>query len=347
MSFLTPVTGLIGGSLIGVGAGTLLLFNGDIMGYSGIFSSTLLHPVKTFEESPWKLTFLASFTWAATVYMNYIDPSCLDTTGGTTTPGPSKLGFALGGFLVGLGTKLGNGCTSGHGICGLARYSKRSLVNVLSFMTTGILTTICMSSMGDENPFRTTEANPIYSQAGMLFTVLTIIAALPNLSDQKTLGASLSGAISCIGLAISGMISYSKIQNFLNISALWKKSTTYDPTLMCVMGSGVITSWISYQFLDNYTCLKNKTKCMTEPLADEEFHVPTNTTIDWKLIVGGAIFGVGWSLSCFCPGPALFNVAVGSEGAMIFLFCFVDGAYIAQEIVSMANKKKENKSKAS
>lgn len=270
--------------------------------------------------------------------MKYVNPSCLTSS---ASGGPSKLAFALGGFLVGLGTKLGNGCTSGHGICGLARYSKRSLCNVLSFMTTGILTSVALSSLGDdENPFTTTSPNPIHSQAGMLFTVVSICAALPNLSDPKTLGASLSGAIGSLGLAISGMISSPKIHNFLDISALWKDPSTYDPTLMCVMGSGVVTSWMSYQCLAKYTFLSDKTKCLTKPLATDEFHVPTNTTIDWKLIAGGAIFGVGWAISCFCPGPALWNVAVGSEGAMLWLFCFVDGAYIAQGIVSMADKKK-------
>ena len=67
---------------------------------------------------------------------------------------------------------------------------------------------------------------------------------------------------------------------------------------------------------------------MTKPLKSDEFHVPTNTTIDWKLLLGGAVFGVGWAIGCFCPGPALFNIAVGSEGAMLYWFpCYIGGAY--------------------
>jgi len=329
----------------GAAASTLLLLNGDIMGYSGIISSVFLHPVKTFEQHPWKITFLASFSLATTVYMHYVDPNCL-MAGITSAHGPSKLAFALSGFLVGFGTKLGNGCTSGHGICGLARFSKRSFVNVMSFMTTGILTTCILSSMeaGDNNnPLRTTttDTNPIHAQYGMLFSAATILAALPNLKDTKTLGASLSGALGAFGLAISGMISFSKIQNFLNISALWNDASQYDPTLLCVMGSGVIASWISYQFLPNHSITKRPDTCMTKPVKCDEFQVPTNTTIDWKLIGGGAIFGVGWGIGCFCPGPALFNVAAGSEGAMLYWFpCFLGGAYLAQSLVEYISKNK-------
>lgn len=350
MSLFTPVTGLIGGSLIGAGAGALLLLNGDIMGYSGIMSSAILHPIQTFEKNPWKFTFLASFSWAATVYMKYIHPTCLESS--SSGGGPSKLAFVISGLLVGFGTKLGNGCTSGHGICGLARFSKRSLANVVSFMTTGILTTVAMSSLGEENnPLRSPEPNPIHSQYGMLFTLATILAALPNLSDTKTLGASLSGAISSFGLAISGMIDWKKIQGFLDISALWKDPSQYDATLACVMGSGVVVSWLSYQCVAKYSLAKDKNKCLTKPIMEDEFHVPTNTTIDAKLIAGGMIFGIGWAIGCFCPGPALFNVAAGSEGAMLYWMpSFVGGSYLAQNLVaalSSSNKTNTDSKKTS
>lgn len=261
--------------------------------------------------------------------------------------GPSKLGFAVSGFLVGFGTKLGNGCTSGHGICGLARFSKRSLANVLSFMSTGILTTIYMTTLQD-NPLRSSSGteNPINSQYGRFFTACTILAALPNLSEKTSLGAVLSGAMGAVGLAVSGMISWSKIANFLNISALWKDASQYDATLACVMGSGVVVSWLSYQFLPQYSLVKKPETCMTKPLEGDSFHVPTSTVIDWKLIGGGAVFGVGWAIGCLCPGPALFHVAVGAEGTMLYWFpCFIGGAYLAQCVREYTDSNK-NKSKA-
>lgn len=324
----------------GAAAGALLLINGDIMGYSGIITSSFLHPIKTFEENPWKFTLLASFSWATTVYMHYVDPNCLAAN---AAGGPSTVAFALAGFLVGFGTKLGNGCTSGHGICGLARFSKRSFTNVLSFMATGIVTTCLLSSIQD-NPLRTTEPNPIHPKYGMLFTAATIMAAMPKMSDKKSLGAVVSGALGAFGLAISGMISSVKIENFLNVSALAKDPSQYDPTLACVMGSGVIVSWLSYQFLPNYSKIASPEKCMTKPICTDAFHVPTNTTIDWKLILGGSVFGVGWAIGCFCPGPALFNVAAGSEGAMLYWFpCFLAGAFVAEKLVQYTDSKKKSK----
>ena len=224
------------------------------MGFSGIIVGSFLHPVQTFKEQSWKLTFLASFSCVATLYLKYIDPNCLELPPGFQ--GPSKLAFALSGLFVGFGTKLGNGCTSGHGICGLARFSKRSFANVLSFMTTGILTTVFMSSFDGTNVLRSAESLPMNSNYGLLFTAATVVAALPNLADKQTLGAVLSASMGAIGLALSGMIKASKIQSFLDISALWKDPTQYDPTLMCVMGSGVVASLISYQFLPNYTFSK-------------------------------------------------------------------------------------------
>jgi hypothetical protein len=339
MSLFTPVQGLIGGSLIGAAAGTLLLFNGDIMGFSGLLSTAILHPKQTFKENPWKLTFLASFSCASTLYLKYIDPNCLELP--TGFQGPSKLAFALSGLMVGFGTKLGNGCTSGHGICGLARFSKRSFANVCCFMTTGILTTVCMSLL-DKNVFRSSESLPVNSNYGLLFTAVTLMAALPNLANKKTLGAMMSASMGAIGLAASGMVKASKIQSFLDISALWKDPSQYDPTLMCVMGSGVVASLVSYQFHPNHTLQSDKSKCMTKPIKGDEFHVPTNTTIDWKLLLGGVVFGVGWAIGCFCPGPALFNIAVGSEGAILYWFpCYLGGAYLAQTVVAYSNKSKD------
>ena len=145
LQYFTPISGLIGGSLIGLSAATLLLFNGYILGASGLMSSFVVAPVKTLTDpsQQWKLSFLAAFALTARVYITMIDPDALKDQrlgyGESTVPIASPLAFIVGGFLVGFGTKLGNGCTTGHGICGLARLSKRSLVAVLSFMATGVI----------------------------------------------------------------------------------------------------------------------------------------------------------------------------------------------------------------
>ncbi len=125
----TPVSALIGGALIGLAATWLLLTLGRIAGISGILNST----VDGDSGRGWRVAFLAGLVVAAGAWFAW-----------SGTPG--RTGFPLpwliaGGLLVGFGTRLGNGCTSGHGICGLARMSKRSLLAVLVFMAAGFATT--------------------------------------------------------------------------------------------------------------------------------------------------------------------------------------------------------------
>lgn len=119
MSAFTPVSGLLGGGLIGLSAATLLLFNGDILGASGIVSSFILTPRKTLTESSqqWKIPFMAAFLVSVKAYTTYIDGNALvDEELGTnpTLAIVSPLGYLVSGFLVGFGTRMGNGCTSGQ-----------------------------------------------------------------------------------------------------------------------------------------------------------------------------------------------------------------------------------------
>ena len=130
MSHFTPIPALLGGALIGLSTSTLLLFNGRIAGISGIFGGVLL-PRKG--ETAWRVSFLAGLISAGLVLFA-LYPSAFPTT-------PLRpLGVvALAGVLVGYGTRLGNGCTSGHGVCGISRLSARSIVATLSFMTAGAI----------------------------------------------------------------------------------------------------------------------------------------------------------------------------------------------------------------
>jgi hypothetical protein len=123
---------LAGGMLIGVAASILLLFNGRIAGVSGVFGGLLLD--RTHPDRSWRALFLVGLVAGAGLF-------ALLGTG--AAPGASPLGWtgvAVGGLLVGFGTRLGNGCTSGHGVCGLARLSRRSFAATLSFMAFGFLT---------------------------------------------------------------------------------------------------------------------------------------------------------------------------------------------------------------
>lgn len=129
----TPLSGLAGGLLIGLASVLLLLANGRIAGISGIFGG-LLPPQRG--ELAWRLCFVLGLVLGGTLWP-------LLTGRAVAFQAPAGLGgMVLAGLLVGFGTRLGGGCTSGHGVCGLARRSKRSLAATLVFMATGILTVL-------------------------------------------------------------------------------------------------------------------------------------------------------------------------------------------------------------
>ncbi|MFT4198693.1 MAG: YeeE/YedE thiosulfate transporter family protein [Pseudoxanthomonas sp.] len=129
MSHFTPAGALIGGSLVGLAATLLLWFNGRIAGVSGILNSAVA------ERGVWRWPFLLGLVIGAGVFALLGGPVPVPRTGF-----PAWL-LVVAGVLVGYGTALGNGCTSGHGVCGLARLSPRSLVAVVVFLGTAIATT--------------------------------------------------------------------------------------------------------------------------------------------------------------------------------------------------------------
>lgn len=137
MENFTPISSLIGGLLIGLSAGLLWIANGRIAGIAGILGNVV--PVRE-NEVGWRLVFLASLAVGAGLtwfFGSSIIPSLKIVAPTQSTP---LWLLIIAGLLVGVGTRLGNGCTSGHGVCGLARLSRRSFAAVLTFMLLGVVT---------------------------------------------------------------------------------------------------------------------------------------------------------------------------------------------------------------
>jgi hypothetical protein len=126
----TPWPALAGGVLIGVAAAMFVLLNGRIAGISGVLGG-LLRPARG--DLAWRVAFLAGLVIAPVLYAVFAAPPDLRIDAGTGA-------LALAGLLVGLGTRYGAGCTSGHGVCGISRLSPRSLVATGVFMGAGFLT---------------------------------------------------------------------------------------------------------------------------------------------------------------------------------------------------------------
>ena len=131
MGNFTPVSGLIGGLLIGLAAALLLLLNGRLSGMSGIVGG-MLTPKSS--EVGWRLVFVAGLLLGAFIYM-------LATGGAIPVRVQASVPVLVAaGLLVGFGTRLGSGCTSGHGLCGIARLSRRSIVASAVFFGVAMLT---------------------------------------------------------------------------------------------------------------------------------------------------------------------------------------------------------------
>ena len=124
------IQSLIGGSIIGIAVSLLLLFNGKVLGVSGILGELLNHPLS---KNYWRLFFVLGLLISPLIYSIFHPIPIIEITS-------NKLLIIAGGLLVGFGSRLGSGCTSGHGVCGLARLSVRSFIATMTFIFFGFVT---------------------------------------------------------------------------------------------------------------------------------------------------------------------------------------------------------------
>ena len=122
------------------------------------------------------------------------------------------------------------------------------------------------------------------------------------------------GLLFGIGLVVSGMADPAKVLNFLDLFGTW------DPSLAFVMGGAVLVAFIGYRLV----------WARGRPVADGGFHLPARKDIDARVIVGPAIFGIGWGLGGFCPGPALTSLGLGAAGTLAFVPAMLLGMWGAR-----------------
>lgn len=125
----------------------------------------------------------------------------------------------------------------------------------------------------------------------------------------RILTALVAGLLFGLGLAVSGLLNPAKVKAFLDITGAW------DPSLIFVLGAGVVVAFIGYRIAF----------AVSKPLLDDQLHLPTKTRIDRPLVIGSAIFGVGWGLAGFCPGPAIASLSLGLLPAVIFAIAMLIG----------------------
>jgi uncharacterized membrane protein YedE/YeeE len=130
-----------------------------------------------------------------------------------------------------------------------------------------------------------------------------------NTSVFSNLSEYLIGVLFGLGLIISGMTNPAKILAFLDIAGAW------DPSLIFVMGGAVLVGLIAYSLAKN----------RTQSFLGGAMQIPTRRVIDRPLIIGSAMFGVGWGLAGFCPGPALVSLGSGELKALVFVVAMLGG----------------------
>ena len=118
-----------------------------------------------------------------------------------------------------------------------------------------------------------------------------------------------AGALFGLGLAVSGMTDANRVQGFLDVFS------DFDPSLMFVLGGAVMTTVVLFRFVLR----------QPHPLFDRRFYLPAADRIDRRLIIGAAIFGIGWGMAGYCPGPALTGLGVGSSEALWFVPAMLAG----------------------
>ncbi|TCV58076.1 YeeE/YedE family protein [Neorhizobium sp. S3-V5DH] len=130
--------------------------------------------------------------------------------------------------------------------------------------------------------------------------------------------ALLSGMVFGFGLSLSGMLNPVRVQGFLDVFGNW------DPSLAFVLGGAVAVAFIGVQVM----------KKMRHPAFDDSFHVPTSRRIDGPLVTGSALFGLGWGIGGFCPGPAVASLSVGIPQTLLFVVAMLIGMTLYDQVWS-------------
>lgn len=236
---------------------------------------------------------------------------------------------------------MGNGCTSGHGVCGIPRFAIRSIVATCTFMATGFALTSLkyhVPFLQDGKVFSDTYIE-VWRWLTLAILILGHIAGVIFLIQHKEsihlrremLFNYLFGLIFGLGLLISGMCRISKILHFLTID-----SNVWDPTLMFVMGSAVAINVVTFYFIQK----------RTYPIYGEKFCVPpAKGKLDLKLIGGAALFGVGWGFAGLCPGPGLINFFAETHALFWLVALFI--GMLGHDYVMDYIKKKDTQVNAS
>lgn len=293
MSRFDPASATIGGALIGLSALWGFVLENRVTGISGELYNAFHPQILSFPSILFLSGILLSGAFRGFAPFSTTSPPNLDVL--INIPLSRVL---VGGLLIGFGAGLGNGCTSGHGVCGLVRLSQRSFVAVLIFMATAIITaSLQRSSHWFQNSFMVKKRkNVAFRAPANIFRILLLCILPPVMSQVPVLKHTLMyvsrGLLFGAGLAVSGMSNPEKTLGFLDFTRF--SSNTWDPSMLCVFMGALPLSYIGFTLGPQIGSNGN-----------DFCSAVTGKDVDVKLIVGASLFGVGWGIIGMCPGPAV------------------------------------------
>ena len=134
-----------------------------------------------------------------------------------------------------------------------------------------------------------------------------------------------AGALFAAGLVVSGMTQTSKVINFLNFGGIFtpERFGAWDASLAFVMGGALMITFVAFAVTPTQG---------RKPWVSEKFDLPTRKDIDFKLVAGAAMFGTGWGLAGYCPGPAMASIISGGVDALVFVAALLVGLLIAKKL---------------
>ncbi|KDN52284.1 hypothetical protein K437DRAFT_254482 [Tilletiaria anomala UBC 951] len=365
----TPVHSFLGGLMLASSVHAMLTQLGSVLGISGFFHGAVRSFVDSSSDTspkvandPQRISDRTAVSTARLFTAGLLAGGLLlgaqrglfESSFGVkvfdAVPPSPPLYTALFGILVGLGTKLGSGCTSGHFLCGLSRVSPRSIAATATFFCVAVAAHQLSSSPLTLQAARSTVADPVHLPGAkaiallqlpaLIYTLLVPLLAAPKSGEKPQevarrhrLGAKVvsfcTGLHFAFGLALTGMLRSSKVLGFLSLSPMRIIGMYgWDPSLAMVALGGILPSAAGY-FLSVKPRIDRGGKTEADqPMlhaASPMWRLPKSQIIDAKLIGGAALFGAGWGLSGLCPGPAIVSLgaafASGQGLQHISIFC--------------------------
>lgn len=323
----------IAGILLGVIVSSRIYLFGKVTGISGMLSGSI-----EIKKEFWKDSFIPDSARLSKIgfvggliggggIASYYLPDCFEDW----WPLPLER-LIIGGLFVGFGTVMGNGCTSGHGVCGISNLSIRSVAATCTFMVASMIVAMAVDTSHFLPFFR--NVLPVERSGAVIGVCIAICAAIVVISkfvrNQYEDGQSLQsapiialtfifeiifGIFFAMAMAVSNMTKLSATISFLDLRY-------WNPALAFIMGGSIAVAGTLMYFI---------TKFYPNPMLDIKYYLRSaveKSIIDVKLLLGATIFGIGWGLAGACPGPALVNVGSGNIPPLIYISCVIVGMWI-------------------